>query len=426
MKRAVRLASLSSVDILLAFAIQLYVLITIGPGIETDSYVASQTIPVLIMTVVSMSLVRVLMPLLAPLSPQEHFSTVWSVVIVVTIFFATVAVLLSSTSTVWVRFVFPGFGVDAVELTTQLVQGQLVAMFFLALAAVFMASCQARNQFVKIELIQLVTHIAMLAALPFALERYGILSVAWLAALRGFANFILILPTARWVGIDGVRWRTAKEVWQRLRPLLFGSSIYKTAPLVDRYLASMAAPGLMSLYSLSQSVYSAGVQVVDRSIVAPAVSQLAKFVAKNRWTDFRRLWISRLLIVSLLVSISSLAVFLFGQDVLPLIIAYKGFEFSHIHILWILLVSFAGYGVGAVAGQVLAGSFYAMGDTKTPTYIGTIGFVFGVLAKIAGFFWGGIVGLAIATSLYYLLSTLALLAFLEMRMRKHLEVDYEP
>ena len=48
--------------------------------------------------------------------------------------------------------------------------------------------------------------------------------------------------------------------------------------------------------------------------------------------------------------------------------------------------------------------FYAQGDTRTPTWLGSLAFTLGIVLKIAMFKLYGVQGLAIAISIYYLFS----------------------
>ena len=68
--------------------------------------------------------------------------------------------------------------------------------------------------------------------------------------------------------------------------------------------------------------------------------------------------------------------------------------------------------LGGMLGQVLAAQFYITQNTRLLAKIGVIGFTIGIVMKITGFFLGGIYGLAIATSLYYLTNCAAIAAVL--------------
>ena len=75
MKQAIQLGTLSAANIGIAFLFQWYVLTQLGPGIETDALFAGMTLPQLVLTVISGSLMHVLVPLLAG-EDQDRLSCV--------------------------------------------------------------------------------------------------------------------------------------------------------------------------------------------------------------------------------------------------------------------------------------------------------------------------------------------------------------
>lgn len=73
---------------------------------------------------------------------------------------------------------------------------------------------------------------------------------------------------------------------------------------------------------------------------------------------------------------------------------------ADVDLLHALLVALAGVGLGAAAGQVLTVAFYAYGNTVTPTRVGVIGFTLAIPLKALFFWWWGVLGIAVATSIY--------------------------
>jgi len=79
-----------------------------------------------------------------------------------------------------------------------------------------------------------------------------------------------------------------------------------------------------------------------------------------------------------------------------------------------------GFLIAGGMGQILAGAFYAEGDTGTPATVGIIGFTLGILFKVIGFFQLGLIGLAIGASLHQLFNTTVLFVLLKKRFNKSL------
>jgi peptidoglycan biosynthesis protein MviN/MurJ (putative lipid II flippase) len=86
------------------------------------------------------------------------------------------------------------------------------------------------------------------------------------------------------------------------------------------------------------------------------------------------------------------------------------------------LICLGGIFVGGALGQILSTAFYAITDTVTPTRIGAVVFTLGITLKISGFFLFGILGIAIGSSVHYLLAAAVLYVSLEKKLR-NLEVS---
>ena len=94
----------------------------------------------------------------------------------------------------------------------------------------------------------------------------------------------------------------------------------------------------------------------------------------------------------------------------------KNFDLAYVTKLWWVMIFLGGYWIIGSAGAVTSAAFYAKGNTVTPTRLGAILFTFFIPVKIYCYYRYGIIGLAIAISVYYFTSFLIQLFLL----RKHL------
>ncbi|HYK43002.1 MAG TPA: lipid II flippase MurJ, partial [Thermoanaerobaculia bacterium] len=139
---------------------------------------------------------------------------------------------------------------------------------------------------------------------------------------------------------------------------------------------------------------------------SPMVPLLATRAKARDWTDFRRIFRRRLVWMGALTGSGFLLFLLVGRRCLELVIGHGGVTSANVADLWRIMVALVGILVAGAMGQVTSVSFYAFGDTRTPTRLGMLTFTAYIPAKIAAFFWFGLIGLAAATSLYYFASLL--------------------
>ena len=411
------LASISATGILVNLGYQWYVLTRVGPGSQTDALFAGMMVPQFILAVVAGSLSYVLVPLLATEEDGDRTRLAWTLFQGMALFWGSLAALLIALAPLWVPLTVPGFDSATTRLTVGLTRIQLVGLVFTGIAGIQAAAYQARHRFLAAEAAPLVAALAGFAFVIWGLPRMGIAAAAWAAVVRGACQTALQLPAlGRYhppAPHPGLR-----RAWLRLIPLLSGASYYKADGLIDRLLASLGPTGGLSLYHLSLQLYASAHTVMNRAIVAPAVPRLARTSATGQWRDFSLVSRQRLRVM-LLISLAGVAVLILaGRPLLSALLGHGQFSDARIGELWWILLLLSGVWVGGAAGQVLATSFYASGDTRTPTRIGVIGFTLAIGLKLLAFWYFGLLGLAVAASLYYLGNTVALLLTLRRDLRR--------
>jgi putative peptidoglycan lipid II flippase len=404
MKRTIQLGTLSAANIGIAFLFQWYVLTQLGPGMETDALFAGMTLPQLVLAVISGSLMHVLVPLLAGEDEDRLRHDAWGFLVLVGGLFGLLAIVLYATAQWWVPLTVPGFSDAGQAMTVELTRIQLIGMVFTAINGVQSAAYYAKQQFVWAEFTPILVSVFALLLLVWALPRYGVIAAAWISTLRmGLQTFLLAPGMGRPIWPD-LRSPAIRAAWQRIKPLLLGAAYYKTDPLLDRFLLSMAGSGSLSLYYLAQQIYGAVNQVINKAIVAPLVPLLSKLHKAGDSDGFRRAYYRKLWQVGAFGIISLLILSVFGQAMLNLLVGHGNFSANNVKDLWWIMLWLGGVFVGGAMGQISSSTFYASGNTTTPTRIGIYSYTFYIPAKFAIFYYFNVPGLALATSMFVLVN----------------------
>ena len=416
MKQAIQLGTLSAANIAIAFLFQWYVLTQLGPGIETDALFAGMTLPQLVLAVISGSLMHVLVPLLAGEDEDRLRHDAWGFFVLVGGLFSVLATVLYLTAPWWIPLTVPGFDAAGKALTVELTRIQLIGMVFAAVNGVQWAAYHAKQQFVWAEFTPILVSAFALLLLIWALPRYGVVAAAWISTLRMGLQTLLLAP-----GMGRPVWPDLKSpaisaAWQRIKPLLLGTAYYKTDPLVDRFLLSAAGSGSLSLYYLAQQIYGAVNQVINKAIASPLVPLLSKLHKAGDIYEFKRAYDRKLRQVGAFGIVSLLVLGVFGQPMLTLLIGHGNVSADNIKELWWIMIWLGGMFVGGVAGQICSNSFYACGDTVTPTRMSMLTYTAYIPCKVTGFYIWGVMGLTIATSIYYLINLSLQIYLLEKKL----------
>ena len=418
MRTALGIALLAAVNMAATFALQWYVLVFFGPGRETDAIFAGLTVPNLVVMLTAAPVGNTLVPLLAQQPegrPRREIA--WAVLVAITALFGALTGALLLTVDLWAPALAPGFAGEDRALLVTTSRIQVVSVVFTAQYSVAWAMCQARRAFVAAELSLLASLGLSFGALVWAAPRYGVEGVAWVNAGRAALQTALLLPAMGGWHRPDLKNPALAEAWRRMWPLLVGGAYYKSDVLVDRYLSSMAPAGGLSLFHLGRQLYAAAQGILSKALVGPIVPSLAHQASQSAWDDFRALYRRRLVLVTALIGVGYVVYFVAGKLLLGLLIGHGGVTPENLETLHAILLGLAGFLLGA-PGQILASAFYALGDTRTPTLASVAGYTLGVAFKVGGFVYGGLVGLAVATSLYYLTNMVLLAVLLERAMAR--------
>lgn len=415
MKQAIQLGSLSAVNIGITFLFQWYVLIQLGPGMETDALFAGMTIPQLVLAVISGSLMHVLVPLLAGENEDRLRHDAWGFFVLVGGLFGLLAAFLYATAPWWVPLTVPGFDEAGQILTVELTRIQLIGMSFAAINGVQWATYHARQRFLWAEFTPILASVFALLLLIWALPRFGVIAAAWIGVLRMGMQTLLLAPGMGIPVRPDLKSVSIKQAWQRIKPLLLGTAYYKTDPLVDRFLLSTASSGSLSLYYLAQQIYGAVSQVINKAIAAPMVPTLSMLYKTGDKAGFRRVYHGKMLQVMAISFAGLLVLGLTGRGLLSLLVGHGNVSVSNVVELWWIMIWLGGMFIGGAMGQICSSSFYACGDTITPTRISIFTFTAYIPGKLIVFHYWGVAGLAITTSIYYMANLLLQIYLLEKK-----------
>lgn len=404
------IGSASLLNVVMAVLFQWVLLIILGPGRDTDALFAALTLPQLFSTVIAAALTQVLVPLLAGESETDARRTAWSYIALFGPLFAIAAAVLALSAPWWVPLLVDGFDAAGKARAILLTQISVTGIVFTGTIAVQQAAAFARGRYIWPDIAQALTNALALGLLIVLLPRFGIQAAAWITLGRLALQCLLMLNTLGAFVRPDFADPALSAGWKRMKPLVLGATYYKLDPLVDRFLLSALAPGSLSLFTLAQQLHGAASQVVTKALATPAQTRMAALAKRGEAREFARVLKRGFIVTSLFCTACIAALALVGEPVLTLLLAYGRFDAGHAHQLWLILLIASGIFILGASSSLLAGAFYARGDTRTPTLLGSASFTISMAVKLFMFRYLGIFGLALAVSFQYVLSAV-LMAF---------------
>ncbi len=393
------------------FVLGLYLAGRFGSSAEMDAFVASGTIPVFVGMVVAGSLAYPLQVNLVHTRQLCADQQVWEVCLAIAVIAGGLTLALALTAAIWapalVALTTPGLKPEVAALSASLLRWQSPLIFLASLAVILGAwhnavlnfLLPAGAQFICV----LTTLLVALAAAPWL----GVKAVA-LGSSGGALLQLLILTRGAARGLSMVRkpdfsHPAVARILIAAGPLLLGAGFVKTDAAIDRYLASSLPRG-----SISQLGYAWGLSVAVSGIVAnglatTSLSAMAAQIAGERLRELRDTFAGVVRMLAFLMAPVVVVTILCGPGVVALLLQHGRFTAADSQSVGMALACYTGLLIGHPLLLHLSNTFYAANDTRTPTVCIAAAYTVGIALKFGLAPHLGILGLAAATSLYYLL-----------------------
>lgn len=396
------LSAVTALQIFASFCVQAIVIADIGVGAQSDALYAGATLCQLVTAVVVETFSYAIVPFLAPKREDELRADGWQIFMAVTVIALGISALLALAIPLLMPLIVPGFSGAQKRLAIRLAEIQVWGIVGTAAYAQLAALYQVRNRWFWPPIAMLICSLTGLAVLAWKLQVYGVMLAAWVQLL------VMTVPALLLVGVLGrptLRFdlKPIKQVWRQMRPIMFGSTYYKSGVLADRWLGSFLTPGSIVILGFVQRTYLAATRVMIEGIVTPVVPQMARLASDQDWDGLRALHRRKLKEMFFInaVMVGGLVALLVWSNDLSFAsgIHIANMDSGAIHQMITTFVGMSGLLLCSGLNHSFMMAYYAQGNTVTPTKIWTLTWTLGLGGKIAGFFLAGLTGIALSVSL---------------------------
>jgi putative peptidoglycan lipid II flippase len=325
----------------------------------------------------------------------------------------------------------PGFADDPVllKLTVDMLRIQLGSAVIFALGGLVMGILNAHQVFLIPALTPAMYQIGLIFGVLVLAPRMGIYGLAYGVLIGSSLYLLLQVPTlikhaARFTATLGRNDSSVAEVLRLMGPRVFGAAIVQLNFWVNIWLASkMPERGSVASLSYGFALMMMAEGAIAQSIAIAAMPTLSAQYALGKIDDLRDSLSASLRGVILLALPAAVGLILLRVPIISLL--YQRGEFtahSTQLVAWALLWYAAGLIFHSVL-EVLARSYYAMHDTKTPVLVGAtamginVGLSFAFVALFNKIGWMPHGGLALANTLATALETTTLVLLMRKRLR---------
>ena len=404
-------------------------LVVIGNGFvpaELDTFFAAFRLPDLIFQLVAAGAVgSALIPIVAGLLATGERVRAWRVVSTVVnlmlVALALLAVVLAIVAPIVVRAITPGFDEIQLARTVELTRIMLLSPIFLALGAVATSVLNAGGRFAAAAIAPIVYNLAIIGGAVFLAPSLGVGGLA-LGVVCGSLGHVLV--QLRGLGRLGFNYQPevelrdehARDALKLMAPRAVGLGAGQITFVVVTSLASTLGAGAITAYNIAFALLQIPIGVIGVPLGVVVFPSLSREVALGRVNEYVGLLTRALrLLLYVMLPIGGLMAIL-RRQVVTLLFGYGRFDAASIDLTANALLFFV---VGLAAHAliaVLARAFYARQDTRTPVLAAILAVV--VNTTLATLLVGplGLGGIALAIAAAAWIEALALLALLARRL----------
>ncbi len=368
--------------------------------------------------------------LLAKEKRQEAWrlaSSIFNLILILLIILAALAAIFAPQL---IRYVIaPGFAADPAKeaLAIALTRLMLPSAVLFGISGLVMGVLNSNQKFFIPALTPAMYQIGMIFGVTVLTPRMGIYGLAWGVLIGAGFHLILQLPLlfkqkGAYTPGFGMDSPDVREVARLMGPRLLGVAIVQLNFWINMRLATQQPVGSASAIQIAFALMLMPQAAIAQSIATAALPTFSTQVAKNKLIEMRGSLAATLRGILLLSIPASLGLIILRKPIITLI--YQRGEFTAYStelVAWALLWYASGL-VGHAMVEILARTFYALHDTKTPVFIGigamslNVIFSFTFSAAFLRMGWMPHGGLALANTLATGLEMIGLILIMGKRL----------
>jgi putative peptidoglycan lipid II flippase len=342
----------------------------------------------------------------------------WSLVILVGVSF-----IMALLAPVLLPLLGSGFGEQKLALTRSLYLTMLPILMLKGITTIWTTRLNATNQFALPSALPILTPILIVAALLYGAGQWGIYALAAgivsgalleFVVIAWYLNNLRIALIPRWLGLSPA----LSEVMKQYVPMVAGALVMSSAGLVDQSMAAMLDSGSVSSLSYGNKLVSLVVGVGSFAIGTAVFPHFSRMATSGNWDGIKHT-LRTYARLSVIVTVP-LILFLiyFSEPLVGLLFKRGAFNAVDMHLVgevqafYLLQVPF--YVLSILIVRVIS-------SVKANHVLLKGAFISFFLNLILNYFcmrWLGVAGIALSTSIVYLVSFLFLFCCLQRIMRE--------
>lgn len=320
------------------------------------------------------------------------------------------------------RLITPGFSPEKMESAVMFTRIMFLSPVFLGISGIMGGVLTSMKHFIVYSIAPLLYNVGIILGIVVFVRLMGPIGLAWGVVLGALMHMVLQYTTVRklgyvhrWEFVKAWKNQDVRKVFTLMLPRMTGIAINQFNLMVITVFASTLAAGSLAVFNFSQNLASVPLSVFGISFAIAVFPVLSTYAARDEKDNFIKAFSETFRQIMFFVIPLSVFMVVLRAQIVRVVLGAGKFDWND------TILTFQCLGILALslfaqsAVQLLARSFYALQDTKTPFYIAIATEAVNILAVIMLIGRIQILGLAIAFSLANVVQMMLLLFFLRAR-----------
>ena len=421
---ALLIAFFSIVSKLLGFFRDRLLASAFGASRITDIYFASFKLPDLIFNILVLgALTSSFIPIFQKVYFKDHREGIAlsnSILNVLLIAVGILTLLLVWQAPAVVPLLVPGFSSADIRETVMLTRILSISLLFFTASNVLSGILNAWQKFFSFALSSVVYNVGIIIGIIVLYPLFGLPGLAIGAVIGSILHFLVQLIEAvrhgwRYQGILSID-RNAIKIFLLMIPRTIGLVGNQVDVFVTTFLASGLSAGSLAVFNYANNLQSFPIGIFGVSLAVAAFPAFSKSIAENNRQEFRHVFSTQFRRILFFLIPISFSLLLLRAQIVRVILGTGSFDWSATR----LTAQILGYFSLSIVAQglipLLARSFYALEDTRTPMMISILCIAIDTILSILWIKPFGIIGIAFSFSITNVLNLILLLVFLHRRV----------
>jgi len=401
---------------------------TFGAGDTLDVYYAAFRVPDLIYNVLILgALGAAFIPVFTGLISEKKEEAAWQVangILNLAIFFLIICSLFFAIfAPFFMKLLTPGFSSEKMEQVVMFSRIMFLSPIFLGISGVFGGILTSFRKFLIYSVAPIMYNLGIIFGILIFTKFWGPIGLAWGVVFGAMLHMLIQLPAA-WH--SGFRYKPflkkafsnfhIRNIFLLMIPRTLGIAINQINLLVITIFASTLAAGSLSVFSFAQNIQSVPLGIFGISFSIAVFPVLATLAAKNEKSDFSETFSKTFRQILFFVIPLSVFMIVLRAQIVRIVLGSGKFDWQDTIYTFQCLGIFAISLFAQSTIPLLARSFYALQNTKTPFYIALASEAVNITLVLLLIGKYQILGLAIAFSVASIVQMFLLLFFLHFKL----------